>query len=335
MTKAPINIIGLTHKESGCGYHRVILPLAYMDDIKGYVTNFITEDKTDNWDILLYNRICQYDINWNKTKELLGCKVVMDIDDHWVLPINHLNYEAYKDMGERIERNLLQADLVTVTNSNLLNKVKQFNDNVVVVPNALPYGLGQFNNEKIHTNKVRLFWCGSVSHENDIKILREPLKRLSGRRNVQMVMGGYNDSDLLTKSIWDRMFSMFTGNLPSLKLHSVSPTNYMDMYNYADIVLIPLEESDWHGCKSNLKILEAAAKKLPVICSNVAPYNMDVDAPVLWVNNQKDWFKYINLLINNPSLRQQLGEQLYAWATKRYNFKEINRNRYEVFESII
>lgn len=330
-----MNIIGVTHKESGCGYHRVMLPLAFMNDIKGYVTNYITEDKTDDWDILLYNRICQYDINWDKTKELLGCQVVMDIDDHWQLPVNHLYYNTYQDIAERIERNLMQADLVTVTNSNLLNKVKQFNDNVIVMPNALPYGLNQFNDIRVKSDKVRLFWCGSISHDNDIKILKEPLKRLQGRKDIQMVMGGYNDSDAYTKSIWDKMFSMFTGNLPSIKLHSTSPTQYMDMYNYADIVLIPLEDSEWHACKSNLKILEAAAKRLPVICSNVAPYNMDADAPVLWVNNQKDWFRYINLLTNNPSLRENLGNELYAWATKRYNFQEINQQRYDAYKSII
>ena len=330
-----MNIIGVTNKESGCGYHRVMLPLAFMNDIKGYVTNYITEDKTDDWDILLYNRICQYDLNWKKTKELLGCQVVMDIDDHWQLPVNHLYYNTYQDIAERIERNLMQADLVTVTNSNLLNKVKQFNDNVIVMPNALPYGLNQFNDTRVKSDKVRLFWCGSISHDNDIKILKEPLKRLQGRKDIQMVMGGYNDSDAYTKSIWDKMFSMFTGNLPSIKLHSASPTQYMDMYNFADIVLIPLEDSDWHACKSNLKILEAAAKRLPVICSNVAPYNMDVDAPVLWVNNQKDWFRYINLLTNNPSLRENLGNELYAWASKRYNFKEINQQRYDAYKSII
>ena len=330
-----MNIIGVTNKESGCGYHRVMLPLAFMNDIKGYVTNYITEDKTDDWDILLYNRICQYDLNWSKTKELLGCQVVMDIDDHWQLPVNHLYYNTYQDIAERIERNLMQADLVTVTNSNLLNKVKQFNDNVIVMPNALPYGLNQFNETRVKSDKVRLFWCGSISHDNDIKILKEPLKRLQGRKDIQMVMGGYNDSDAYTKSIWDKMFSMFTGNLPSIKLHSASPTQYMDMYNFADIVLIPLEDSEWHSCKSNLKILEAAAKRLPVICSNVAPYNMDVDAPVLWVNNQKDWFRYINLLTNNPSLRENLGNELYAWASKRYNFQEINQQRYNAYKSII
>jgi glycosyltransferase involved in cell wall biosynthesis len=330
-----MNIIGVTHKESGCGYHRVMLPLAFMNDIKGYVTNYITEDKTDDWDILLYNRICQYDLNWKKTKELLGCQVVMDIDDYWQLPVNHLYYNTYQDIAERIERNLMQADLVTVTNINLLNKVKQFNDNVIVMPNALPYGLNQFKDTRVKSDKVRLFWCGSISHDNDIKILKEPLKRLQGRKDIQMVMGGYNDSDAYTKSIWDKMFSMFTGNLPSIKLHSASPTQYMDMYNYADIVLIPLEDSEWHACKSNLKILEAAAKRLPVICSNVAPYNMDVDAPVLWVNNQKDWFRYINLLTNNPSLRENLGNELYAWASKRYNFQEINQQRYDAYKSII
>ena len=56
-----MNVIGLTAQASGCGFHRVILPVAFMNDIKGYVTNVITEDRSKGWDILLYNRISVYD----------------------------------------------------------------------------------------------------------------------------------------------------------------------------------------------------------------------------------------------------------------------------------
>ena len=106
------------------------------------------------------------------------------------------------------------------------------------------------------------------------------------------------------------------------------------MYENADICVIPLEQSDWHACKSNLKILEAASKRLPVIVSNVPPYNIDADAPVLWVNKQSDWFNYINLLVNNPNLREQLGNALYEWAKKKYNFTEVNNSRRQAYSNL-
>jgi len=56
-----LKVIGMTDQNSGCGYHRVLLPLGFMNDIKGYVTNLITPDKTDGWDVLLYNRLSPFD----------------------------------------------------------------------------------------------------------------------------------------------------------------------------------------------------------------------------------------------------------------------------------
>jgi glycosyltransferase involved in cell wall biosynthesis len=132
------------------------------------------------------------------------------------------------------------------------------------------------------------------------------------------------------------MFSAFTdgGRLPYMKIHGTLPFEYMDMFANADIMLIPLQESDWHGCKSNLKILEAAAKKIPVICSKVEPYSNDMDAPVFWVEKQSQWFEYLNLLINNPSLRETMGNALHEWAKKKYELTDINIGRRELYGSV-
>jgi hypothetical protein len=152
-----------------------------------------------------------------------------------------------------------------------------------------------------------------------------------------MVLAGYNDTDPVTKYIWDSMFNSFTcnGSLPYAKLHSLEPINYMQHYEYADIMLVPLEKTDWHGCKSNLKMLEAACKKVPVICSNVEPYNRDKDAPVFWVNSQKDWFIHLKDLILNPNKRIDYGEKLYEWAKENYSIFDINRTRKAAFENLI
>lgn len=333
-----MNILGLTSHTSGCGYHRVLIPLGFMDGIKGYVTNIITEDKVDGWDLILYNRMCPYDTAWPETLDMLGFpKVVLDLDDYWRLPPNHMNYQHYEIHGERIENNIAQADMVTVTNKSLYDKVYPLNNNVHIFNNAIPFGRNQFTEDKQKSDLVRIFWCGGVTHEPDIAMLRNPIRKLKIHADkIQMVLGGYTDTDDASKWYWQRMFSSFTagGSLPWKKLHGTSATNYMAMYEHADIMVIPLEESDWHACKSNLKILEAASKRVPCIVSNVAPYNLYPDCPVLWVNSQKDWFSHLNYLILNPEARQELGNKLYGWAKENFSIDKINAGRVKAFANL-
>ena len=332
-----LSIIGLNHQQSGCGYHRVLIPLAFMNDIKGYVTNAITEDKMDGWDILLYNRISQYDQDWPEFRKILGCKIVLDLDDYWILPPNHMNYGQYLLFADRIENNIREADLVTTTNERLADKIRPFNSNVLVVPNALPYGRNQFHDERVKDGRIRIFWAGGITHEQDLALLRGPVQKLKIHADkIKMVLGGYNETDAYTKSIWQRMFSAFTsgGQLPYAKLHGTSVINYMQLYEHADICVIPLENSEWHACKSNLKILEAAAKKIPVIVSKVEPYSNDADAPVLWVEKQSDWFTHLNYLINNKQAREDYGQKLYEWAKTKYSIDAINNTRFDAFTSL-
>jgi len=328
-----MNLLGLSQPNSGCGYHRVLLPLGFMQGIKGYVTNIITEDKMDGWDVVLYNRLSIYQKDWDEFRKVMGVKVVMDLDDHWRLPPNHVLYYQYNEVATKIEDNIRAADLVTVTNQPLADKVLPLNSNVQILHNALPYGFNQFHDHREPCDRVRIFWAGSITHEHDIKLLRGPVQRIAQYADkIKMVLAGY-DPD---QPIWHRIFSYYTagGQLPYMKIHSLPVVNYMDAYSNADIMLIPLEASDWHACKSNLKILEAAAKKLPCIVSNVLPYSLDSDAPVLWVNSQQDWFKHIKTLIHEPQTREELGNALYEWACRKYNLADINAARFDTFTNL-
>jgi glycosyltransferase involved in cell wall biosynthesis len=330
-----MNILGLSQKNSGCGYHRVVLPLAYMEGIKGYVTNIPSDETIDSYNYLLYNRISVLDKNIHVLKDK-GYKIILDLDDDWILPPSHILYENYLTLAPQIEINIKNADLVTVTNERIYNRVKNITDKVEILPNALPYGVNQFTDITHEADKVRIFWCGSITHDKDIALLKMPFKRLNAHKNVQMVIGGFNHSNDFSKYLWERMWKDFTdhGKLDNLILPSCDPTDYMKLYEHADIVVIPLEKSGWHAAKSNLKILEAAAKKLPVIVSAVEPYILDEDAPVLWVRNQSDWYKHLNNLINNKNLREDYGQKIFEWAKTKYNYFEINERRKQLFESI-
>ena len=77
-----LRILGLGHHQSGCSFHRVVLPLAFMNDVKGFVTNIPTYEKLEEgWDLILYNRKSVLDKDWEEVKKQMGSKIVMDIDD--------------------------------------------------------------------------------------------------------------------------------------------------------------------------------------------------------------------------------------------------------------
>jgi hypothetical protein len=151
-----------------------------------------------------------------------------------------------------------------------------------------------------------------------------------------MVMAGYTQSNPASVDIWGKMYSSYTAGetLPGIRVEGLPPRHYYGLYQLADIMLIPLEQSNWHACKSNLKVLEAAGKKIPVICQAVEPYTKDPESPVLWVHSQKDWFEHIKYLILNPNARQDYGEKLYEWAKEKYQFHTINNKRRELFATL-
>ena len=332
-----MRILGISNQDSGCGYHRIVIPMAMMEDIKGMITNAPNEEiLAEGYDLIFYNRVSPFDEHWEETKKTLNVKVVMDIDDDWDLPKNHIVRSTYDKIKPRIENNIRTAELVTCTNQRLADKIYKLNKNVLVLPNAIPYGFDQFHDLKVESEYTRLFWAGSITHEHDINILKNPIRRLTDKR-IQMVIGGYNNFNEYTTMLWDKMCSVFTNNkrLPFKILEGTTPNLYMNMYNEGDIMLIPLENTTWHAAKSNLKVLEAAAKNIPCIVSDVEPYNIDQDAPILWVKNQTEWYKHIMTLVKDKNLREDYGKKLHEWAKEKYNHARINAIRRSAFADLI
>jgi hypothetical protein len=339
MDDKKIKIFGFGQKDSGVTYHRIALPLGFMDNVEGMVSNALMREQIgDSFDIFLYNRVNPYSNEIGLIRQGFGCKIVMDIDDDWNLPTNHINYWDYKNHAPIIEKNLYDADMVTVTHERLADKVRKFNNNVHIFPNALPFGEDQFQVNKTESDRVRFFWAGGCTHVEDLRILKNPVRRLKGHfYDVQMVIGGYDESNSISKHIWDTMTDFMTANR-SLKheiLRTLPVTEYLKMYDSADVMLIPLVANDWSAYKSNLKILEAASKKVPVICQGVPPYSDDADAPVLWVKTQDDWYRHMNFYINNKNAILDHGEKLYEWAVKKYSLRKINKNRRQAFADLL
>jgi hypothetical protein len=240
-------------------------------------------------------------------------------------------YSRYKlnNIPKLITDYLEVADLCTCTHERLAAEISTYSKNVHILPNALPYGDEQFRDEKLDSDKVRLFWSGSGTHERDIDILRQPFKRLQGM-NIRTVIAGYNDGE---KPVWDKMIDAFTCGLklnPTIYNYA-KVTEYMGAYTDSDISIIPLVDNKFNAMKSNLKVLETAAKKNPAVVSYVNPY---LDMPVHYVKSQKDWYKHIKDLVNDEQMRKESGNKLFEFCKKNYNFGEINLDRKYIYSKL-
>jgi hypothetical protein len=330
-----MRILALTSKNSGVGYHRIMMPIVHLEKDYAFITDTISEEVLEKgYDILLINRFLS-NISLNQILEWRSkykFKLVVDNDDYWNLEPSHQLYERYKanNISEQIINYLREADLCTCTHSRLADEIYQYNKNVVILPNALPYGMEQFNDEKIESKLVRLFWSGSGTHKNDIAILKNPLKRCSNLP-IRSVIAGYNEQE---KPIWDTMISTFTNGLklnPILYKYA-DVINYMNAYKDSDIGLVPLVDNKFNSMKSNLKVLEIASKKNPAIVSYVNPY---LSLPVHYVKKQSDWYKHIKDLTYDKAMREESGNKLFEFCDKVYNFNAINQLRAYTYKKLI
>jgi hypothetical protein len=329
-----MRILAVTSKFSGVGYHRIMMPLVNMQKDYCMITDTINELVFDNnYDIVIFNRfLTSTDAKLLvKMKLKYDFKLIVDNDDYWILPPSHVLYERYKEsnISEVITEYMRVADLCTCTHERLADEIYKYNTNVEILPNALPYGKEQFQDDKIDSDKVRLFWSGSGTHAPDMDILRNPIKKINFP--IKTVIAGYN---LGEKHIWDRMIGVFTNGLklnPTIYDYA-GVTKYMGAYADSDISVIPLVDNKFNAMKSNLKVLETASKRNPAIVSNVHPYK---DMPVCYVNNQKDWYYWIKLLTFDDAARIEYGQKLFEYCDRVYNFDAINNKRFAIYNKLI
>ena len=333
-----MKILALTQKFSGCGYHRLMLPLSFMPKEYGRITDHMTEEdwEENKYDIVFINRVWEKDDLINLRKKY-GFKLVVDVDDYWILNHDHLMFDSFNESGfaSKLIHHMREADLVTCTHERLAEAIAVHNPNVIITPNAIPYGDSQFNGERVATDNVKIFWAGGITHDQDLKILEGPIKKLDGP--VQMVLGGYADSNETERYYWNRMVNYFTNDkkLTHTIFRGIEVFKYYDLFKYADIMLIPLVKNNFNKYKSNIKILEAAGKAIPVVVSAVHPYLGFPEDVVNYVYDRADWNKHIDRLVKDKDLREEQGAKLLEYCSIHYNFSKINETRQKAFEALL
>ena len=122
---------------------------------------------------------------------------VMDIDDNWDVGQFHPLYLSNKAIKapEKITTNFTLVDYVTTTTEIYAQKIRKWNKNVVIIPNAIDPDEEQYQAIKYPSDKIRFGFIMGSSHERDMeqfKGVTEQIYNSPLRDKVQFVLCGYD-----------------------------------------------------------------------------------------------------------------------------------------------
>lgn len=260
------------------------------------------------FDVVVFNRYC----NVNLQKELMrdlkakGAYIICDLDDYWNLYRGHVLEKRWKltRMSSRIIEAVGLADEVWVTHEHLGEYVDNINANWYVIENALDPTEEQWRPKSEYQNRVG--WAGGVTHFHDlmqVKFNREP------------VICGYEEDP-----VWFKL----SQNLPAKYVKGKTVYDYGYLYEAFDIAIAPLVDNAFNRCKSNLKILEAGIKGLPIFVQNIHPYT-DVARGIYKVDDWKDAVRKAESM-ESDAIRED-GQALRRYIIDRYDLNKVNAKR--------
>lgn len=308
--------------ENGCTLHRLVLPYAYINKELFEVQFGLDKDKLrDTEEIKKYDAIVFHSMLPNGLideikKNCPNTKIICDIDDSWELSSSHIMYQHYQtyNVTDEIKKHIKMSDYITTTTEILSDKIKPFNPNVHIFPNAL-IADGEFKPLDIQSSKLRFGIIGGCTHITDMQLLDGMVNQLPADvlDKVQFVLGGFDkgliqiptsDGKIETRlmpwedNLWTKMEKILTNDYKTVsKEHKEFLTQYIegmnyttdeayrriwtkDIWNYAtiyddiDVLLVPLVDNGFNKNKSELKMIEASIKNKACIVSDVYPYKI-------------------------------------------------------------
>lgn len=132
-------------------------------------------------------------LDWCKENKIT---TIMDIDDNWDVGPQHPMYSSVKlnKIPEKIIENLRRFDYVTTTTEIFADKIRKYNKNVFVYPNAINPDEDQYKPIKNPTKRIRFGFVMGSAHEKDMEQFKGVVNALPKDilDKIQIVLCGYD-----------------------------------------------------------------------------------------------------------------------------------------------
>ncbi len=215
---------------------------------------------------------------------------------------------SFRDAKPRLRKALSFCDRAVVSTQPLVEMCQGMIDDIRLIPNYLEKARwGELKSARRQSRKPRVGWAGAQQHQGDLALIVELVKATA--EEVDWVFFGMCLEELKPYIKEEHSFVLDFDAYPK-KLASLN----------LDIALAPLEAHPFNEAKSNLRILEYGALGLPVICSDIYPYQ---NAPVKRVpNDSQAWIAALRERIYDLDAAGEEGDRLRLWVHQNYMLED-------------
>jgi glycosyltransferase involved in cell wall biosynthesis len=241
-------------------------------------------------------------------------RLVYDTDDD-VFSVSPENWAAYHLYGQPEIQDAVThmaevSDLVTVTTEYLAQVMREHTGNqaTTVLPNCIPAFL--LDLPRPENARPAVGWQGGDSHGADVGLVAGPVRRFLRRfPGWDLRLGGadfrptFRAGDRVKYKPWVPVYD--------------DPAGYYETLDF-DIGLAPLTMKPFDYSKSNIKVLEYAARGIPAIATDCNVYRSFIrhGENGFLVKEDHEWLRYLSILANDDELRRKMGETARADAAQ-------------------
>lgn len=322
----------------GCAFYRMFMPHLRTEGSRYISTVPVPFSVMSGCNVAVVQRLAT-DQNYETLKKMkmMGLKIIYDLDDDmWSVQAPNPAHKQIKAVHEReigFEQCASLCDLVTVSTMKLQTAVRtnaSMKTNIRVVNNAIEMAWFKPSSVPKDPNHVIIGWGGSPTHAEDLREMGDAVTNV------------VNDIDIA--------YAHFVGMIPTkafighkkIKSHGWVPVHEyprrLSSWNW-DIYLAPLNDNRFNRSKSNIKMLEAGAMKIPCLASDVQPYqefvSHDKELEFLLCRTPRQWEEKLKILVKDEAYRKLLGEKSYEVVKREYSMEKKALVWRDVFESVL
>lgn len=325
MTDRPPFILCFAADSQGCGFHRIMTPLAslvHTGVANGRIDVNLWDDElilACQPDVIVWQRQvedAQIEVMQRWRDKLPNTLFIYELDDYLdeIPPASFHASFMPPDIRSRIARALPLCDRVTTTTEPLAAWLASLSSTPVhVVPNALPAVRLKDRKARVH-GKLRIGFAGGMSHTGDLELIRPAMREIGDA--VQWVFFG-------TQPEHPPVDVEFHQGLP--------PTMYLDKLASLDfdLMLAPLEDNKFNECKSNLRLVETTVAGACVIAQDLIPYRTNKPPVFSYATTPESWTEAIQHFVYTANVRdrQNNADMLRAWVGRHYTLERVLNDR--------
>ncbi len=255
-----------------------------------------------------------------------GVPIIFDFDDAiWLNDVSDANKELkWLKRPEKTGEICQLASLIIAGNNYLADYAKKHNANVAVIPTTIDTSYHKKQTKKSAAGQVRIGWTGSSTTLKHFRLLIPVLEKLKEKYADKLTIRVIADAQIMHEG-------MEIENIPW------TAQDEIERLEEIDIGIMPLPDDNWAKGKCGFKGLQYMSMGIPAVMSPVGVNNEIIihEKNGFLASTEKEWINILSNLIENPELREKIGETGRKTIEERYSI-EANKTTYlQLFHSVV